>query len=212
VISLPQVLALKTLESLIRQALVLDPATLQRLQAYAGKRLYVETRTPALGLFVWLESDGVYLRSEGDRHPHATIEAPSIELLKMALSDNAHFIGGPVKVHGDVLLVQELHALARDLDIDWEAGIARIFGDTFSHPVSQGLRGLFGFARRTANVFLRNTGEYLREEKEIVPVRWEVDEYLNNNQDLRADVERMESRLARLQKRVAKLDSPESSS
>lgn len=208
--SLPQVLALKALEGLIRQALALDPATSQRLQAYAGKRLYVETRTPVLGLFVWLESDGVHLRSEGDRHPHATIEAPSIELLKMALSDNAHFIGGPVKVHGDVMLVQELHALARDLDIDWEAGISRIFGDTISHPVSQGLRGLFSFAKRTADVFLRNTGDYLREEKEIVPVRWEVDEYLNDNQDLRADVERMESRLARLQKRVTKLDTSES--
>lgn len=207
--SLPQVLALKTLESLIRQAVALDPATSQRLQAYAGKRLYVETRAPALGLFVWLESDGIHLRTEGDRHPHATIEAPSIDLLKMALSDNAHFVGGPVKVHGDVLLVQELHALARDLDIDWEAGISRLLGDTFAHPVSQGLRGLLGFAKRTADVFLRNTGEYLREEKEIVPVSWEVDEYLNDNQDLRADVERVEARLERLKKRVSKLDTTE---
>ena len=207
--SLPQVLALKALESLIRQALLLDPATAQRLQAYAGKRLYVETRSPVLGLFVWLESDGVYLRSEGDRHPHATIEAPSFELLKMALSNDAHFIGGPVKVHGDVMLVQELHALTRDLDIDWDAGIARVFGDTLSHPVSQGLKGLFGLAKRTANVFLRNTGEYLREEKEIVPVRWEVEEYLGDNQDLRADIERVEARLERLKKRVSKLDTTE---
>lgn len=209
--SLPQVLALKAMESLVRQALALDPATSQRLQAYAGKRLYVETRSPALGLFVWLESDGVHLRTEGDRHPHATIEAPSIELLKMALSNEAHFIGGPVKVHGDVILVQELHALARDLDIDWEAGLSRLFGNTLSHPVSQGLKGLFGFARRTADVFLRNTGEYLQEEKEIVPVRWEVDEYLNDNQDLRADVERVEARMERLKKRVSKLDTSEPS-
>jgi ubiquinone biosynthesis protein UbiJ len=211
VTSLPQVLALKAMEGVIRQALALDPATSQRLQAYAGKRLYVETRSPALGLFVWLESDGVHLRTEGDRHPHATIEAPSFELLKMALSDEAHFIGGPVKVHGDVILVQELHALAHDLDIDWEAGLSRLFGNTLSHPVSQGLKGLFGFARRTADVFLRNTGEYLQEEKEIVPVRWEVDEYLNDNQDLRADVERVEARLERLKKRVSKLDTSEPS-
>lgn len=209
--SLPQVLALKAMEGLVRQALALDPATSQRLQAYAGKRIYVETRTPAIGLFVWLESDGIHLRAEGDRHPHATIEAPSVELLKMALSDDAHFIGGPVKVHGDVVLVQELHTLARDLDIDWEAGLSRLFGNTLSHPVSQGLKGLLGFARRTADVFLRNTGEYLQEEKEIVPVRWEVDEYLSDNQDLRADIERVEARLDRLKKRMSKLDTSESS-
>ncbi len=209
--SLPQVLALKALEGLIRQALTLDPATSQRLQAYAGKRLYVETRAPALGLFVWLESDGIHLRTEGDRHPHATIEAPSFDLLKMALSKDAHFIGGPVNVHGDVILVQELHSLARDLDIDWEAGLARLVGDTFSHPVSLGLKGLFSFAKRTADVFLRNTGEYLQEEKEIVPVRWEVDEYLNDNQDLRADTERVEARLERLRKRVSTMETNEPS-
>ena len=60
-------------------------------------------------------------------------------------------------------------------------------------------------------MFLRNTGEYLQEEKEIVPVRWEVDEYLNDNQDLRADVERVEARLERLKKRVSKLDTSEPS-
>ncbi|MFN3586944.1 MAG: SCP2 domain-containing protein [Moraxellaceae bacterium] len=204
--SLPQVLALKALEGALRQALALDPATQARLAAFAGKRLYIETRTPALGLFVWLEADGVHLRTEGDRHPHATIEAPSFELLKMALSDEAHFIGGPVQVAGDVVLVQELHAIARDLDIDWETGLARLLGNNLSYPVSRGLRGLFGFAERTARVFLRNTGEYLREEKELVPVRWEVDEYLNDNQDLRADIERVEARLARMKKRVAKLE------
>lgn len=204
--SLPQVLALKALEGALRQALALDPATQARLAAFAGKRLYIETRTPTFGLFVWLEADGVHLHTEGDRHPHATIEAPSFELLKMAFSDETHFIGGPVKVAGDVMLVQELHAIARDLDIDWETGLARLLGDNLSYPLSRGLRSLFGFAERTARVFLRNTGEYLREEKELVPVRWEVDEYLNDNQDLRADIERVEARLARMKKRVAKLE------
>ena len=45
--------------------------------------------------------------------------------------------------------------------------------------------------------------------KEIVPVRWEVDEYLSDNQDLRADADRVEARLDRLKKRVSKLDTSE---
>lgn len=203
--SLPQVLAVKTLERLIRQTLRLDPATAQQLARHAGKRLYVETRAPALGIHVVLEADGPHLHLEASQHPHATIEAPSMELLKMAFSDHAHFIGGPVKVHGDVLLVQELHSIARQMDIDWESGLARLFGDTLSYPVSRGLRHVFGFANRVANTFLQNTGEYLREEKELVPVRWEVEEFINDNRDLRADLDRLESRLARLKKRMDKL-------
>jgi ubiquinone biosynthesis accessory factor UbiJ len=203
--SLPQVFAVKTLEGLIRRALALDPSTRQRLATYAGKRLFIETRSPALTILVSLESDGVHLDSEAGKHPHATIEAPSFELLKMALSGDVHFIGGPVKIGGDVMLVQELHAIARDLDIDWETGLSRLLGDSFSYPVSRGLKHLFGFANRVANTFLQNTGEYIREEKELVPVRWEVDEFLNDNRDARADLDRVESRLARLQKRLEKL-------
>jgi len=44
------------------------------------------------------------------------------------------------------------------------------------------------------------------EEKDLVPVRWEVDEFLNDNRDLRADLDRLESRLARLNKRINTLD------
>jgi ubiquinone biosynthesis protein UbiJ len=201
-------MAVKALEGVIRQALALDPGTRLRLAAHAGKRLYVETRTPALSVFVALESDGVHLSTEADRHPHATIEAPSLELLKMALSSEAHFIGGPVKVNGDVTLVQELHGIARQMDIDWESGLARLLGDTLSYPVSRGMRRLFGFAQRAARTFLDNTGEYLREEKELVPVRWEVEEFVTDNRDLRADLDRLESRLARLRRRLDTLDKP----
>lgn len=202
---MPQVLAVKALERLIRQALELDPATRERLARYEGKRLFVETRAPALGILVSLESDGVHLSPEAGPHPHATIEAPSFELLKVALSRDMHFIGGPVKVSGDVMLVQELHAIGRQLDIDWETGLSRMLGDTVSYPLSRGLRHLFGFANRVANTLLQNTGEYLSEEKELVPVRWEVEEFLTDNRDLRADLDRVESRLARLQKRLGKL-------
>lgn len=204
--SLPQALAVRTLERLIRQALALDPGTQQRLSRFAGKRLFIETRSPSLGILVQLEHDGVYLSAEAGPPPHATIEAPSIELLKMAFTREPHFIGGPVKVHGDVLLVQELHSIARQLDIDWESGLARLLGDTLSYPLSRGLRHLFGFANRVATTLLQNTGEYLREEKELVPVRWEVEELLTDNRDLRADLDRVESRLARLKKRLDKLD------
>lgn len=206
--SLPQVLAIKALERLIQQALALDPSTRDRLARYAGKRIFVETRAPALGILVSLESDGLHLSPETGAHPHATIEAPSFELLKLALSRDIHFIGGPVKINGDVMLIQELHTIGRQLDIDWETGLSRVLGDTVSYPVSRGLRHLFGFANRVANTFLQNTGEYLSEEKELVPVRWEVEEFLTDNRDLRADLDRVESRLARLQKRLGKLEDP----
>jgi ubiquinone biosynthesis protein UbiJ len=50
-----------------------------------------------------------------------------------------------------------------------------------------------------------NSSEYLQEEQELLPVRWEINEFVQESEDLRADVERLEARLQRLQQRVAKL-------
>jgi ubiquinone biosynthesis accessory factor UbiJ len=121
------------------------------------------------------------------------------------MGGDVHFIGGPIKVQGDVMLVQELHAIARQLDIDWETGLAGLLGDTLSYPLSRGLKQFFGIANRFASNMMRNTGDYLREEKELVPVRWEVDEFITDNRDLRADVDRVESRVNRLKARLDKL-------
>lgn len=203
--SLPYVLALSTAEALINQALRYDPATRQRLAALDGKCLYIETEAPRLGVMVQIDQGHIGLKAESDRRPHATIEAHSVALLKLALSQQPQLIGGPLRVHGQVQLVEQLHAIARQLDIDWEAPLALLFGDIASHQLGQQVRGLFGFARKAAQTFLQNSTEYLQEEREMLPVRWEIDEFINESQDLRADVDRLEARLQRLLQRLDRL-------
>lgn len=200
--SLPQSIAVKTLEGLIQRTLALDPSTRARLADFHGKRVYIEARSPALGLLLSIEHDSIRLSTQADRHPHATIEAPTLELLKMAFSDETHFLSGPVSVNGDVRLVQALHAIARDLDINWETGLSRLFGKPLVRPVSRGIQQLVGFANRMAGQFLQQAGSRLRDEQALAPLRWELDEFQNDNRDLCADLDRLESRLARLQKRL----------
>lgn len=206
--SLPQSLAVKTLERMIQRTLALDPHARARLAAFHGKRVFIEASSPALGMLLSIEHDSIRLNTEADRHPHATIEAPSLELLKMAFSDDAHFLNGPVKVNGDVRLVQELHAIARDLDISWERGLSRLLGKPLVRPVSRGVQQFFGFANRVASQLLQNAGGRLREEQDLVPVRWELEEFRSDNRDLRADLDRLESRLTRLQKRLSTASAP----
>lgn len=200
--SLPLGFAVKTLEHMIQRTLALDPKARARLAALHGKRIFIEARSPALSVLLSIEHERIFLNTHADRHPHATLEAPSLELLKMAFTDHTHFLNGPVKVQGDVRLVQELHAIARDLDVNWEAGLAQFFGKPLVRPVSRGLQQLFGLANRMAGQLLQHGGDRLREEQELVPLRWELDEFCHDNRDLAADLDRLESRLARLQKRL----------
>jgi len=206
--SLPFVLALKTLEGLVNQALRFDPATRLRLEPLTGKCIYVETLAPRLCFGIQISKNRVRLLPEMSQHPHATIEASSFELMKQAFKRDPELIGSAIKVNGNTALVQELHAIVRQLDVDWEEPLSRLFGDVAASQVGRQVRGLLGFAQKAAKTFFLNTSEYLQEEKNILPVRWEMDEFLHDSQDLRADSERLEARLKRLEQRIKTLAKP----
>lgn len=203
--SLPFVLALRGVETLINQALHYDPATQQRLLALSGKAIFIETQSPRLAVMVLIQDSRVRLLAESIQKPHATIEAESTALLKLALSRELQLVGGPLRVHGQVQLIEQLHAIAKQLDIDWEEPIAELLGDSSAHEIGKHLRGFLGFAKKTAKTFLLNSAEYLREERELIPAQWELDELSTDNQDLRADTERLQARVQRLQQRLERL-------
>lgn len=205
--SLPFVLALKAVEGVVNQALRFDPATRQRLRAHDSKCLFVETQSPRLSFGIQLQGGNVRFKPELVERPHATIEAPSFELVKQALKSEPDLIGGPIRIQGNTQLVHELYAIARDLDIDWEEPLSRLFGDVTASQVGRQMRGLLGLAQKTARTFFLNTSEYLQEEKNILPVKWELEDFLKDSQDLRADTDRVEARLSRLEQKLQKLAS-----
>lgn len=203
--SLPLVLALRGAETVINQALRYDPATQRRLQALDGKSIFIETQSPAMAFMLTIQGPRVRLLPEASGRPHATIEAASYALLKLAVAEQPQLIGGSLRVHGQVQLIEQLHAIARQLDIDWEEPLALLFGDSAGHQLGQTVRSLFSFARKTARTLVMNSSEYLQEEQALLPVRWELDEFADETQDLRADVERLEARLQRARQRLTRL-------
>lgn len=204
--TLPQVLALKALEGVINRTLRFDAGTRARLSALHGRRVWVQLERPALSFLIRLD-DQVYLHAESEAQPDATVEAATLDLLRQAVTGTDFAIGGPIQVRGDTGLVQQLAAIARDLDIDWEEALSQLMGDVAAHRLGQQVRGALSFGRRLARTFFQNSGEFLREEMEVVPVRWEVDELHQDVDDLRADTDRLEARLARLGKRLDALES-----
>lgn len=202
--SLPYILALSAIERLVNEALKHDPATLLRLRELRGKLLYVETQSPALSVMIEVCEDGITLDAASRLKPHVTLEAATGELLRLALARQPQLIGGAIRVQGQVQVLEQLQAIVKQLDIDWEAPLANLFGDIAGHQLGQRARGLFGFARNAARTFLRNSTEYLQEERAILPVRWETEEFTAAVEDLRADGDRLEARLSRLEQRLAR--------
>jgi len=132
------------------------------------------------------------------------ISGPPFTLLRLLGSvESVNGVLPPgISVSGDLQLVQKLTALAQRANIDWEEWLSKLFGDSVAHELGRGIRGLALWASTATETFACDIGEYLREERRLSPTRLEVEDFFNNVDQLRDDVERLELRIARLMSRA----------
>lgn len=208
---LPVALAVAGLEDLVNRALDLDPGSRLRLNALLGRSVLVKVLFPPLDILIYLDQDKVRLTPlEAQESPSAntTVSASSFALIRQLLKVNEPFSVGELQISGDTALLQELHAIARDLDIDWESALSQLVGDAAAHQIGEGLRGFFRFAKQAASDIFKNSTTYLRESGQWFPPRWQVDDYVEEVQELRSDIERFEARMLALKKRLDQAETP----
>jgi ubiquinone biosynthesis protein UbiJ len=201
---LPTVLALAALEDMLNKALDLDPATRLQLNQHLGRSILVNVQFPHLSILVFLDEGKVRLTPAEDHLSHeanATVTASGFDLIKQALNKEQVISQSGLQIEGDVFFLHELQKISHQIDIDWEFGLSQFVGDISASQIGQGVRSLFDFAKQAANAFLNNSSQFLREDAQILPKKWQVDDYIEEVQELRSDIERLEARIILLQQR-----------
>ncbi len=206
--SVYSVFLLKSLEKMLHLALRYDPGTQQHLLTLEGKRLFVEIHQPEISVMVTIQGGTIFLHADHTESAHATVESRSLDLLREFFRSQPVWVNGPVRIAGQMELVQELYDLLHHIDIDWEAPLSQLIGDQGAHQLGRSLRQLARFTRNSARIMFQNSREYLQEELGEVPMRWEQDEFFQDIQDLRSDTDRLTDRLARLEQRLNTPDHP----
>ena len=207
--TLPSV-AVAGLQTIVNRVLELDPELAQGLAELEGAVfeahvLGVDTR---FQLHPSATGVGVVLVGSDGQRPAAvadvTISGPPFTLLRLLGSmDSVDGVLPPdVSISGELQLVQKLTSLAKRANIDWEEPLSKLFGDSVAHEVGRGVRGLVSWARAASETFSSDVGEYLREERRLTPTRLEVDDFATRVDRVRDDVERLELRVARLNRRA----------
>lgn len=191
----------KALSMALNGAVRLDPFTAQRLAALAGKVVALELNGINVTLFLLLTPNGIEVRREYSGEPDARLTGTPLAFARLGLTNDRDLLHkGEVCISGDTALGQQLRDIIAALDIDWEEHLSRFTGDIVAHQLGNAARGAAHWARGTADALTRDTGDYLRYEKELLPDRAQVDEFLRAVDTLRDDVERLEARVQRLQK------------
>lgn len=188
------------MELAINRFLRLDPQTLARLQALSGRIIAIEFKGVGLTLYMAPGGGGVQMLGDYAGTPDAVIRGAPLSLARVGLDKQGRgpLFAGDVEVSGDVELGRRFEEILRHIDIDWEEQLARASGDVAAHQIGNVVRGALTWGKKAVDTLSRDLADYLQEESHTLPLREEVDAYLNAVDEVRSDVDRLEARVQRL--------------
>lgn len=199
-----QMAALSALEHALNRALKLDPATRARLAALDGQAFHLHCTRPDLQLFLLPRRDRVQLAAFHDGDVTAGLTGEARDFAKLLRSDDpaAELINGKLSVVGDTRALMQLQRIAAELDIDWQAPLARAFGDVAGHALGQGLQHLASRARYAGRQLLRQLQDFAVHESHQFAAQGEVAQFGRDVDQLARRGAQLESQLAALRQRL----------
>lgn len=194
------------LERLTNRVLALDPETLKRLSVLKGKAIGVRIGNEAASIsttviYVLPSETGLHLATEYDDEPDVVLSGSLPALLRLIRGEATPdlFSSGNVEISGDLELGRRFERIIKNLEIDWEEQASHIIGDIAAHKLGNLVRDVDAWRRRTVDTVRKDVGEYLQHESQVLAIPKAVDNFINAVDVLRADADRLEARLRRLQ-------------
>ena len=190
----------KALELALDRIVALDPATRDALLALEGRELAVAVQAPPLALRVKVHGGRLAVGPDRDaREADLSVRTTLGAILGQLLPgrDGALPVG-QVRISGDAELARRLQQIVQRYEPDIEEAFARVFGDVLGVQIARALERGLGWTRDSARSVLQDTAEYLGEESRDLVPRAELAQFLDEVDELRDAVERLERKVGRV--------------
>ncbi len=191
------------IEGIINTLLAQDPSAVVKLQRYSGKVVRCECTSPvSFDCFLVIEDSRIALLSlyEGEVDASLSASASAFSKIAMSSSQTEALFSPDIALSGDTHLIQALHQIIGQLEIDWEAHLAVIFGDVASHQLGKLFTSSQRWAAQSKEAVLDNIEEYLHEEARILPNKAELAHFNARLDELKLSLDRIHARTVRLNK------------
>lgn len=123
----------------------------------------------------------------------------SLIRLGTSQSSGSTLLESDIEIEGDSRVAEQFSAILKRVEIDWEELLSRLVGDIVAHQAGQATKSAAEWVKESSVSMQMNLGEYLSEESRLTPAEAEITEYLDQVDNLRDGVERLEARIRRLQ-------------
>ena len=164
-----------------------------------GKVIAVRVRDTGLAMYFAVDDDGLTLSLDGPE-PDLAITGTLLSLAGLAASGGEGALrDGSFEIAGDVYTAQAFQKLMSYGRPDLEEELSGLVGDVAAHGIGDAARSFGRWVSEARGTMRQNMSEYLQEESQAVPSRYEVDRFRKRVNTLRDDVDRLEARLRRVE-------------
>ncbi|QFU77528.1 hypothetical protein EY643_18650 [Halioglobus maricola] len=196
---------LAALEAAANRALKLAPEAGARLAPLHDEVFALHCTAPAVAIYLQPRDDGIAFMGIYDGPVTTSIKGEANDFAELAASSDpaATLINGKLELQGDSAPLIELQKVLAGLDLDWEAPLVEGLGDVAGHQLAAVLRATFNWGRQAGTSLERQWSEFIHEEARLTPPRLELEDFYRDVQELSLQVERLESRIARITRKIA---------
>jgi ubiquinone biosynthesis protein UbiJ len=192
------------LETLFNRYLAMDPETASLLGVLEGKCIGFDLSDPDILLYCRPRAKAVSLSLECEQEPDCVIKGTVLHLLKMMRNDDPaqSLSSGEIEIIGDSRIAQDFSDILKNVEIDWEELVSKVTGDFAAHRIGNAARQAKSWFEETLEALRLDVSDYLREESGILPTATEIGFFMRQVDEFRNDVDRLEARIKRLEKRL----------
>lgn len=194
------------LELAVNRALELAPSARKDLAELGGTLLAIECTKPEVEMFMVIEPCGsLTIKTYSEVKATTRVRGSLDDFLSLATAEDpaATLINSDLEIIGNSAPLVAVQQIITRMDIDWEAPLVAVLGDVAGHQFAQLLRGAFSWGQAAGKSLRRQLSEFILEEGRLSPPKAELENFYTEVQSLSLRVERLQSRLARLAKRVS---------
>ncbi|MBH32340.1 MAG: hypothetical protein CMD90_01685 [Gammaproteobacteria bacterium] len=182
---------LKNLTSLVNSSLKYSNIKDDILLKNNNKVICIKLKNTKTIIFIIISDGTLIFQDSHVEEPDLLIEGSPINLFSYVKNYNKN---EDIKIHGDILLAEDITLLAKKLNIDWELFLSEHSTDEVAH-YSFGLINIFkDNIKYFKDSFHRNIKEYFNEESNIVPNKYEIEKYIKDSDKLRNKTELLDKK------------------
>ena len=192
----------KLIVSALNLYLEQDPERADSLSQIKGKVINISVRE--INLNLWLMVQGPLIEEADDElDPDVEIKmsVKSLPDYLMGVDQDKLIKNGSIEVIGDTHVASVMQNTLREVEIDWEEIISKYTGDAVAYQLGKGMRALHTFGEHLRDNLRQDVRDYLQDNVQVSATQDEVDHFIQQVDVTRAQVDRLEARLNRLQKR-----------